>query len=98
MAFIQMFIPAIGNELLEFGVQMLIEQSKLSGPVLFLRIDSVTNEPVVARGKPALQDWLWNRIPGAPGDEANRSRLHPVRQPPLDHGILLPWIEDLNLR
>lgn len=96
VTFIQMSIPAFGDELLEFVYERLVEVPKLSFPFRVSRIDSVMCQPFVPGGQPVHENRFGNRIPGPPGDETDRSRLHPMRKSPLNDGELLRRVKDLK--
>ncbi len=96
LAVVKMTVPAIRNEMLELSDQVGSEFLELSSPVRRVGFDLVLTQPIVAGGQPNSENRFGNRIPRAKRNEANCAGLGPMGQSPINDGVVLPRIEDLD--
>lgn len=96
VAFVEVIVPAIGQELFAFAGQGRAERSYLSLPIVRGCIYSMLCKPGGAFCLPLAYDFLRQRIPCAPRNKSDGSRLRPMRQAPVDHIEFLGWIEHFH--
>jgi len=98
VAGVEVIVPAVGDEQPELQGLLSRQLVKRGAPIGRRGVDVVPQQPGVALRKPGGENRGRDGIPGAPGEEGQRARLSPMRQPPLDDDVVLLRIEDLDAR
>ena len=89
-------MPAVGEGSAKLGPQLGRQLLDLAFPIGAARVDAVSAEPLLSIRVPAIEHRFGNRVDRSPSDEANGSRLRPMRQLAFDDGEVRVRIKHLQ--